>query len=44
MLLQLLLHVEPGNLPPDLGGSLQYDHQQWLNTCHNIAENKVGVQ
>ena len=27
---QLLLHVDSAALPPDLGGSLDYDHTRWI--------------
>ena len=39
---QLLLHVDPAALPPDLGGSLDYDHLTWLNKCNQVAEHQVG--
>jgi len=39
---QLLLHVDPSALPPDLGGSSEYNHQRWLEKCHRVTEGKSG--
>jgi len=39
---QLLLHVSGSALPPVLGGTLDYDHQKWLERCHQVAENQSG--
>lgn len=39
---QLLLHVDASALPPMLGGSLDYDHQAWLERCHQVAETQSG--
>jgi len=39
---QLLLHVEPSALPSDLGGSLSYDHLDWLTHCNQVAERQSG--
>jgi len=40
---QLLLHVDPAALPPDLGGSLDYDHTRWLERCIKITNGKAGA-
>ena len=40
-LFQLLLHVDAGALPQDLGGALDYDHLDWLNKCNQVAELQV---
>ena len=40
-LFQLLLHVDAGSLPQDLGGALDYDHQDWLTKCNQVAELQV---
>jgi len=39
---QLLLHVDPVALPCSLGGSLDYDHLSWLETCHRVADGQDG--
>lgn len=39
---QLLLHVEPTSLPKELGGSLNYSHDQWMSTCQRVALEKSG--
>jgi len=39
---QLLLHVDSGSLPSQLGGDLVYSHTTWLDHCHNIAKEKCG--
>merc|ERR1719242_922217 len=39
---QLLLHVDCSALPPLLGGTLDYDHQAWLQRCHQVAEKQSG--
>eukprot|EP00091_Calanus_sinicus_P003494 TRINITY_DN13663_c0_g1_i1.p1 TRINITY_DN13663_c0_g1~~TRINITY_DN13663_c0_g1_i1.p1 ORF type:complete len:129 (+),score=32.16 TRINITY_DN13663_c0_g1_i1:134-520(+) len=39
---QLLLHVDPSALPPDLGGCSDYNHQRWLEKCHQVTEGKSG--
>jgi len=39
---QLLLHVDPTALPPDLGGTSDYNHQKWLEKCHQVTEGKSG--
>eukprot|EP00092_Neocalanus_flemingeri_P001562 GFUD01001664.1.p1 GENE.GFUD01001664.1~~GFUD01001664.1.p1 ORF type:complete len:742 (+),score=116.54 GFUD01001664.1:253-2478(+) len=39
---QLLLHVDPTALPPDLGGTSDYNHQKWLEKCHQVTEGKAG--
>ena len=41
-LFQLLLHVDAGALPQDLGGALDYDHLDWLAKCNQVAEAQVG--
>ena len=38
---QLLLHVDPCALPPELGGTLDYDHLKWLVKCNQVAESQV---
>merc|ERR1719158_307661 len=40
---QLLLHVDSAALPPDLGGSLDYDHTRWLERCIKITNGKAGA-
>lgn len=39
---QLLLHVDAGALPQDLGGALDYDHLDWLDKCNRVAELQMG--
>jgi len=39
---QLLLHVDPTALPPDLGGTSDYNHATWLEKCHQVTEGKAG--
>jgi len=39
---QLLLHVDPSALPPDLGGTADYNHLKWLEKCHQVTEGKSG--
>ena len=41
-LFQLLLHVDAGALPQDLGGALDYDHLDWLAKCNQVAEAQSG--
>ena len=43
-LFQLLLHVDAGALPQDLGGALDYDHQDWLTKCNQVAELQVRLR
>jgi len=39
---QLLLHVDPSSLPVELGGTLNYNHQQWMLKCQQVATEKSG--
>jgi len=39
---QLLLHVDSGSLPSELGGGLIYSHNTWLHHCKEIAQEKSG--
>eukprot|EP00088_Acartia_fossae_P011242 TRINITY_DN15652_c0_g1_i1.p1 TRINITY_DN15652_c0_g1~~TRINITY_DN15652_c0_g1_i1.p1 ORF type:complete len:612 (-),score=68.64 TRINITY_DN15652_c0_g1_i1:409-2019(-) len=39
---QLLLHVDSGSLPSELGGDLVYSHTTWLTHCDKISKDKSG--
>jgi hypothetical protein len=39
---QLLLHVPAENLPIELGGLLNHDHEKWIDTCETITLNRSG--
>ncbi len=39
---QLQLHVAADELPADLGGRLQVDHNDWLEKCAEVARSKDG--
>merc|ERR1712038_1082835 len=39
---QLLLHVDPAALPPDLGGNLDHDHPAWLEHCVEVSTKRNG--
>lgn len=34
---QLVTHIPPEALPPDLGGTTQHDHQAWLDHCAQVT-------
>lgn len=39
---QLQMHVNPDSIPKDIGGTLAYNHNEWLNKCSEIMKNKDG--
>ncbi len=38
---ELHCHIEPDQLPGDLGGTQQYDHQEWVQ--HRAVSNIIGA-